>query len=138
MWYALDANNVPYPVDITDLCANQQPSPNKIVKQEHVQIVDTDYRVSTVFLELDHNWNDGPPELWETMIFTEDPDLSYYLQRYTSYADALAGHNQICDCLRTGITKSDRFGENVNCVKKNVFNNLMKTLKNLQIKDEKE
>lgn len=26
-------------------------------------------RVSTVFLGLNHNWNDGPPVLWETMVF---------------------------------------------------------------------
>ena len=25
--------------------------------------------VSTVFLGLDHNWGDGPPILWETMVF---------------------------------------------------------------------
>lgn len=25
--------------------------------------------VSTVFLGLDHNWNDGPPILWETLVF---------------------------------------------------------------------
>ena len=25
--------------------------------------------VSTVFLGLDHSWGDGPPVLWETMVF---------------------------------------------------------------------
>jgi len=25
--------------------------------------------VSTVFLGVDHNWGDGPPILWETMVF---------------------------------------------------------------------
>lgn len=28
-----------------------------------------DSNVSTVFLGLDHNWSDGPPILWETMVF---------------------------------------------------------------------
>jgi hypothetical protein len=28
-----------------------------------------DVRISTVFLGLDHNFGDGPPELWETMVF---------------------------------------------------------------------
>lgn len=26
-------------------------------------------KVSTIFLGLDHNWGDGPPVLWETMVF---------------------------------------------------------------------
>lgn len=30
--------------------------------------------VSTVFLLLDHSWGDGPPVLWETMIFTDSPN----------------------------------------------------------------
>lgn len=25
--------------------------------------------ISTVFLGIDHNWGDGPPMLWETMVF---------------------------------------------------------------------
>lgn len=38
----------------------------RVVKQEHVG----DAKVSTVFLALDHNWDpDGPPILWETMVF---------------------------------------------------------------------
>ena len=37
----------------------------RVVKQEHIG----DCMVSTVFLGLDHNWGDGPPVLWETMIF---------------------------------------------------------------------
>lgn len=31
-------------------------------------------RVSTVFLALDHNWGDGDPVLWETMVFDGDLD----------------------------------------------------------------
>jgi hypothetical protein len=48
-------------------------------------------RVSTVFLGLDYSFvPGGAPVLWETMIFGGEHDG--YQDRYTSYADALAGH----------------------------------------------
>jgi hypothetical protein len=47
--------------------------------------------VSTVFLGLDHNFfGEGPPVLWETMIFGGVFDS--YQRRYRSKLDALAGH----------------------------------------------
>ena len=133
MWYALDANNNPYPVDIKDLASNEfLNNKNSVLKEEHVQVGDINYRVSTVFLALDHNWSsDGPPELWETMIFTQDPELDNYLERYSTYEQALAGYNKICDSLKLGITESDRFNENVKPKKKSGYKTLLKTLKNL-------
>lgn len=49
-----------------------------------------DIRVSTVFLGLNHNWGEGPPLLWETMIFGGEHDQ--YQDRYSTYDDAVAGH----------------------------------------------
>jgi hypothetical protein len=43
-----------------------------------------------VFLGVDHAHLGGPPVLWETMIFGFENDE--YQERYTSKADALAGH----------------------------------------------
>lgn len=37
----------------------------RVVKQEMVG----KYWVSTIFLSLDHSWGEGPPILWETMVF---------------------------------------------------------------------
>jgi hypothetical protein len=51
-----------------------------------------DVHVSTVFLGLDHSFSDGPPVLWETMIFGGEHDQ--YQERYTSREDALAGHER--------------------------------------------
>ena len=48
------------------------------------------WRVSTVFLAVNHQWGDGPPILWETMIFGGEHDG--YQERYTSREEALAGH----------------------------------------------
>lgn len=48
-------------------------------------------RVSTVFLGMDHSFgDDATPVLWETMIF--DGPHDGYQERYTSQADAEAGH----------------------------------------------
>ena len=46
--------------------------------------------VSTVFLGIDHNWGEGPPVLWETMIFVGKHDQDQ--DRYTSALDAIHGH----------------------------------------------
>ncbi len=49
--------------------------------------------VSTVFLRLDHNYHDGPPILFETMVFGGKHDQ--YQRRYTSWDEAVLGHREI-------------------------------------------
>ena len=52
-------------------------------------------RVSTVFLGLDHRFmSEGPPILWETMIFGPWWGHGEYQERYTSWEDAVAGHER--------------------------------------------
>lgn len=46
--------------------------------------------VSTVFLGIDHNFRDGDPVLWETLMFGGDYDLAG--DRYRSKKDAIVGH----------------------------------------------
>lgn len=55
--------------------------------------------VSTVFLWMDHNFGDGPPILFETMVFgppsEERPNRlgeDLYQERYATWAEAEAGH----------------------------------------------
>lgn len=48
--------------------------------------------VSTVFLGLDHGWGDGPPILFETMVF--GGFFHDYQRRYATYEDADAGHRE--------------------------------------------
>lgn len=60
------------------------------------------YRVSTIFLGLDHQFGvGGPPVLWETMIFGVEEEVELLGRRcrkpidqfrYTSKAEALDGH----------------------------------------------
>jgi hypothetical protein len=50
-----------------------------------------DVRVSTVFLGLDHGWDDkGPPVVFETMVFIGDRDED--MERYCTWDEAEAGH----------------------------------------------
>lgn len=68
---------------------------DRIVQQDTVG----DVRVSTVFLGVDHNFGDGPPLLWETMIFGGKHDE--YQERYTTRAEALAGHRTALGLVTT-------------------------------------
>lgn len=50
--------------------------------------------VSTVFLGLDHNFcDDGPPLLFETMVFGGEHDQ--YQERYSTWDEAVNGHDRI-------------------------------------------
>lgn len=53
------------------------------------------YRVSTVFLGVDHAFGDGPPLVFETMIFPEDSYKDLYCERYSTYEEAVAGHKRV-------------------------------------------
>jgi hypothetical protein len=57
------------------------------------------YSISTVWLGLDHQFGDGPPHIFETMLFG-DGDRNNDCYRYSSEAAALAGHERLVDELR--------------------------------------
>lgn len=60
--------------------------------------LDGGWRISTVFLAMDHSFEwitgDGPPILWETMIFEpgESKGFEEYQERYTTRKAAEIGH----------------------------------------------
>jgi hypothetical protein len=64
------------------------------------------FEVSTVFLGLDHRWGDGPPLLFETMIFQawltpggpRQPG-ELYCERYSTWDEALAGHRRALEAV---------------------------------------
>src|SRR5215831_8628601 len=61
------------------------------------------YRVSTVFLSIDHNFGvEGKPILWETMIFGGSDGDECYCERYSSLHDAQEGHKRIVEKLQSG------------------------------------
>ena len=52
--------------------------------------------ISTVFLGLDHGWyHDGPPILFETMVFGGEHDHFHW--RYATYDEAEEGHRKVCE-----------------------------------------
>jgi hypothetical protein len=57
--------------------------------------------VSTVWLGLNHQWGDGPPLIFETMVFGGKHDEDQW--RWSTEADALAGHERIVAALRDGV-----------------------------------
>lgn len=64
---------------------------DRIVARDHVGT----HFVSTVFLGLDHNWSEeGPPLVFETMVF-KDEDMSGEEQwRCSTYQEALTMHER--------------------------------------------
>ena len=62
-----------------------------------------DVLVSTIFLGIDHNFGDGPPLLFETMIFggTEDS----YQERCSTWEEAEEQHKKACAVAFCGIGK---------------------------------
>lgn len=52
--------------------------------------------ISTVFLGLDHQFGEGPPMLFETMVFAgADNYVDEHYERYSTKDEALAGHARI-------------------------------------------
>lgn len=56
-------------------------------------------RISTVFLGLDHSFGDGPPMLFETMIFGGSLDGEQ--ERYSTWDEAEAGHKRWVEKVRS-------------------------------------
>lgn len=56
--------------------------------------------VSTVWLGVDHNYDDGPPLIFETMILGGPNDGDMW--RYTTEDEARAGHERVVALVREG------------------------------------
>jgi len=50
--------------------------------------------VSTIWLGLNHQWGDGPPLIFETMVFGGGLDQEQ--ERYSTESEALVGHAAMC------------------------------------------
>lgn len=87
--YLLDENLNPVLCDDIIPWARQFEAMDRRVASDKINGVD----VSTVFLGLDHNFmDDGPPLLYETMIF--GGDHNGYQERYSTRQEALDGHEK--------------------------------------------
>ena len=58
-----------------------------------------DVTVSTVWLGMNHQWGDGPPLIFETLVFNGPHDGE--MARYSTEAAALEGHKAMCEQVRS-------------------------------------
>jgi len=86
---------VAVPVDDGVAWARYFESADRIVAQTTVT---EDVIVSTVFLGLNHQFGDGPPLLFETMVFGGPLDQAQ--ARYPTWHEAEQGHEAMCARVR--------------------------------------
>ena len=90
MNYLLDGKKVVEVPDILDWAKGFEKMDRVVAKTKNDKV-----RVSTVFLGVDHSFRDeGPPLLFETMIFCGEHDG--YQERYETWDEAAIGHVKAC------------------------------------------
>lgn len=85
--YILDENGDPKVVGLIEWGEWMEVADRTVAKSQVGEV-----EVSTVFLGLDHNFGDGEPLLFETMIFGGEHDG--YQERYATKIEALKGHEK--------------------------------------------
>ena len=89
-YYVLDKDHKPIRATLDEWSKFTEPHcTSRVARDENDEIL-----VSTVFLGLDHNWGEGPPILFETMIFGGEHDEDQW--RYETWDEAIAGHKIAC------------------------------------------
>lgn len=92
-WWILDENHTPQYIGydyerITDYHTQVW----KRVEETQVG----SYRISTVFLGIDHNFfGEGPPLLFETMVFCRGSGRDLEMDRYATWDQAVLGHERM-------------------------------------------
>jgi hypothetical protein len=81
-WYKLDGDT-PVPVSAEEVDWSNR---------WHIKTTVNDCTVSTVFISLDHSFGDGPPLLFETLVF--GGPLADEGERYSTKAEAEEGHTK--------------------------------------------
>lgn len=103
LYFILDTDRRPVSVDVLTWGRWYEDADNRRVAETFTEL----YRVSTVFLGIDHRFSGkGPPILFETMVFEKEPHLREIFgdlrevhddigecERYATWDDAEAGHN---------------------------------------------
>lgn len=81
------------------LCEDTKEWGKQFEKNRHVGDDTIDLvRISTVFLGLDHQWGDGPPLLFETMIFGGPHDQ--YQMRCSTWDEAIKQHVETVNLVK--------------------------------------
>lgn len=99
VYYALDADGTVRPV------GDSRDATWAIDHRRIDRTTVNQYDVSTVFLGVDHGFGGGPPLLFETMVFDDTAEERYadlYCERYSTKAEAQAGHDRVVAALQAG------------------------------------
>jgi len=97
--YILDSENRPVKTDLHTWGEWFSTVGNRIVGYTEIN---SEVRVSTVFLGTDHNYSrKGPPLLFETMVF--GGELDEQMWRYSTWDDAKMNHDAIVKRLRRNV-----------------------------------
>jgi len=83
-----------------------------------------DVTVSTVFLGLDHNFDEGEPILFETMVF--GGFLDQETERYSTYAEAETGHAAMVKRVKSHDEEERKMMEYIMDKNKELFERLAK------------
>jgi hypothetical protein len=102
--YVLDAAGNPIPEDDLETWARWY---ERAREARRVALDVTEhFRISTIFLGLDHGHDGGSPVLWETMAFIDGQSVAQW--RYRSKALARRGHQVFCRWARIQEMKAKR------------------------------
>lgn len=101
IWYVLDERKNPKRATLEEYAAwlaSKGGEEYRVVDQTKIT---KEITVSTVFLGVDHNSGDGPPLLWETIIFGLCANgcacnARDFVERYSTFEGAKKGHEKSC------------------------------------------
>lgn len=94
MKYYIEMHGTVVPIDDVIEWAQWFETAHRIV----AQFQEGDTKVSTVFLGIDHNFGDGPPLIYETMVFGGPHDGE--MDRYATRAEAEKGHQRMVEFVK--------------------------------------
>lgn len=95
--YLIDENKNLIPCDLITWAKQFDDTDNRRVKNETIN----GYRVSTVFLGIDHSFEEGELHLFETMVFDEKGE-SVDMDRCDTWDNAVIMHEKMCERVRKG------------------------------------
>ncbi len=106
MCYLLDENKNPAPCTIAEWATFRDNRLNCQVAFNELG----DIYISTVFLGLDQSCWDSRPIVFETMIFNKSGDdvwRDIYMDRYSTWDEALEGHQKAIEWVTSGANNGD-------------------------------
>lgn len=104
-WYWLVDGEV---VLATDQMRPMQPDEQRRVGSDYLGPNGTAPQVSTVFLGLDHRYGDGPPIVFETMVFWHGHPMDNEYERYETLQQAKDGHARWVAAVKAAMAENAR------------------------------